>query len=455
MATNATNTYKDMVNSRSFLDDIGDAFTRQSMQPAKNGNQRLANAAMSGLGGGLNAAASKDRSSRLKDLEEANKNLAMIETQAQAAIGEDTYRKAAFANFATTKYSLFKGMAEAKKAGAQKEFSDMTVAAVNEFAKAYPDLAEGMGKVEFAYGGKIYFNEDGQSIGHDMGEVLAPLIATLPEDQQKELQELTTGAMRDKFRKSELFENAKLNEINAHTNNMYADSNLKNQHANLYAAEANKAAGIEGQKYDEKTLQYIRKENIDWVNKSKDIIDTKKRVANAYSKIADIITNEMGKPMGRAGVGAWTQLQRLVDIADSGSSLSQSQMDLEVAKLMPQMKEIFVGVATDNDLKTFIKGLPTLEKDPRAAVAAAKEQAKYIKDNIWDLETRANVLQNDFKYSEPYNSQIVSEKVNSLKPKQEENTQEALPVIDSKGVSGNYTKQIIDMALEAGILVKQ
>lgn len=200
-------------------------------------------------------------------------------------------------------------------------------------------------------------------------------------------------------------------------------TNLNNAHAGLYNAQAN----IENAKmttpkpkYSEGTLNTFAKQNSDWINNNREEHRRLKQEADAYTNIAKYIQAEVDDPTGRAGSSTLSKIQRGLNKANTESEKNQILIQYETQPLMQGLKDIFKGATSDRDIALFIEGLPSLDKNPQASIQISKQRADDIRKRLKEDEVTQEVLEDEFGYSEPYNSLAVQRRVKEKLPPEKE-----------------------------------
>lgn len=103
--------------------------------------------------------------------------------------------------------------------------------------------------------------------------------------------------------------------------------------------------------------------------------------------------------------------QRFMNKSGTESSKNQALLDLYRHPLMKELKEIHGARPTNEDLHQFLLGIPSLDKDPEASMQIAKQRAEQYKNEAKEISIRRKVLERDFQYGEPYNSDIIDQSV--------------------------------------------
>lgn len=282
--------YYNILNRRTAGDDIADAFSSQANRPAINGKQRMSNAMMAGLGAGIKASQTSVRDKKMQEVENMLKEVVDQRVKLQSQLGDQQLRKASFANYAVNNYGDLKRWNDAEAAGDQQASNELGMVLFNRFAEQNPDMAKKMGKIDHVYGGKAYFDKDGKVGGMYIKDLLEPLISTLPEEQQRELSNLTSLTMRNKFKKTDLFEDAALSEKYANIKAHNASANQANAHADYYRSQATGSNQPYNANSDEKALRKRSEVNYKFLQeKVQPRLIANEKVQKVYSDLAQLI----------------------------------------------------------------------------------------------------------------------------------------------------------------------
>lgn len=408
--------YYDILNRRTAMDDIGDAFTQQANQPAINGKQKMTNALMAGVGAGFKASQTSIRDRKMQEVEASLKQVVDQNMKLQKQLGETQLRKATLTNYAIKRKGDLKKLNDLYVSGDSAEFNELGGELFNELKRDHPELVGNMGDLLHMANGVAVFRKNGKNIAIDVKDAFEPLVNALPTDEDKEeVAGLLALPIRRKIENKNFLEDLSIRDAEANITNKYAAANQANAHADYYRGETEKIQNqrMNPPKYSDKTADHINKTNIDWINSLMVENKTNERSADAYDKLAKIIEteNESGIKGGRAGNSLRAMIYRFYNNANSESAKNQALADMYQAPLLEEFKNIFGAKATDADLKQFLKTLPTLDKDATASTEIAKQRALDIRTDIKERQIRAEVLESEFGYGEPYNSQAVTKKV--------------------------------------------
>jgi len=243
--------YTKLVNRRGLFDDIGDAYIEQSKQAAINGKQKMTNALMAGVGAGMKGSQTQLREAKLQDLENDLKEVVGYSVGLKKQLGAQKLIEAAFSNYMSNNYGDFKKLNDAFGSGDQQTANSLGILLYNRFKTENPDMGAKMPPIDHIYNGKAYLEPGGKTEGVFMKDLLAPLVSTLPPELQKEIPNLTTLTMQNKFKQSDLLENLTIEEKKAGIANQYSSANLHNAQTRKADYEAQSSKNAEQQSENE------------------------------------------------------------------------------------------------------------------------------------------------------------------------------------------------------------
>jgi len=405
--------YKDLVDKKGFGDYLGDAFSRVGSGPAQGASQRMSNAILSGLGAGVSGAAADQRKEMLSPyLEQAGRitaKAAELEAQMQQA---QSYQLAIneFGQKYTPLVAEFAAAVNSNDPRATMMFKDL----VNKagMIPGYENL-EGESWNPSGGFGLALNTETGEYRKITADEIVR---AVAPEAQAiygdrwfEKFMPLNAGFAKDAAYAFDM----KRQEDALGLEGKRADVNLKQAHAGVYQQQANQIQNemqAPKPKYSERVMSKLIESNQNWVNSLDKEQQTLETQSNAYKQIANLISKEK-ETFGRAGSGIIKTAQRAVNTAGTESEKNQALIELYKQPLMAGIKQMFAGTTSDRDVATFIAGLPSLDKNPDAAIQVAMERAAQLDNQLQKNNLTRDVLENDFGYSEPYNSLAVQNRV--------------------------------------------
>jgi hypothetical protein len=405
--------YKDLVDKKGFSDYLGDAFSRVGSGPAQGASQRMSNAILSGLGAGVSGAAADERKEMLSPyLEQAGRitaKAAELEAQMQQA---QSYQLAIneFGQKYTPLVAEFAAAVNSNDPRATMMFKDL----VNK-AQMIPGFENLEGDSWNPSGGfglalNTQTGEYRKITADEIVSAVAPAAQTIYGDQWFEkFMPLNAGFAKD----AAYAFNMKRQEDALGLEGKRADVNLKQAHAGVYQQQANQIQNemqAPKPKYSEPVMNKLIESNQKWVNELAKEHQTLESQSNAYKQIASLISKEK-EAFGRAGSGIIKTAQRAINKSGTESERNQALIELYKQPLMAGIKQIFAGATSDYDIATFMAGLPSLDKNPDAAIQVALERAAQLDNQIQKDNLTRDIVENEFGYSEPYNSLAVQNRV--------------------------------------------
>jgi len=190
------------------------------------------------------------------------------------------------------------------------------------------------------------------------------------------------------------------------------------------AANAKGAVNEDG--YDSKTLEYIRKKNVDHMediykkNKASDMS------TQALSDIKDILVKEKNEGSWQQGSGVSAQIARFSAKA-AGQDDAAKMILLKRMPLYASLKEMFGSRITNLDLELFIKSLPGLDQPPEVAIKALDDLIKSQKLDSRKRNLRQNITEEYFNNSVPMYSPKVDREIEKSLALEEKGNLETKP----------------------------
>ena len=403
------NQYQDLVNQPTFADYLGNAFSKVGSQPAVGEAQRMSNAMLSGMGAGISGAAAEERRQKLSPMLEQAGRITAKAAEIEAQMQESEQNRLKMTQFFKQSAVPIAQLSQASLAGDRP--------AANELAKGvYLNFKQGandptMGDFDHYHNGVIYYHNlengaiEGENVIGLMYQAGIDPISIWGQDAPMIEAGLSPGAKKS-YEDSEKMRQLEME-------GKRADVNLKQAHAGVYQEQANKIQNemqAPKPKYSDRVMSKLIETNQNWVNSLDKEQQTLETQSNAYKQIANLISKEK-EAFGRAGSGIISQAQRAVNWSGTESEKNQALIELYQQPLMAGIKQIFAGATSDRDVATFIAGLPSLDKNPSAAIQVAMERAAQLDNQIQKNNLTREIVENDFGYSEPYNSLAVQNRV--------------------------------------------
>jgi len=401
--------YKDLVDQKGFADYLGDVFSQAGSQSAVGPAQKSSNLMLSAFGAGISGTAAEERRQKLSPMLEQAGRITAKAAELEAQMQEAEQNRLKITQFMKRSAVPIAQLSQASLA--------RDIPASNELAKGiylnFKQVAEDptMGDFDHYHNGVIYYHNletgaiEGENVIGLMYQAGIDPVSIWGQDAPMIEAGLSPGAKKN-YEDSEKMRQLEME-------GKRADVNLKQAHAGVYQQQANQIQNemqAPKPKYSEPVMNKLIKTNQNWVNSLDKEQQTLETQSNAYKQIANLISKEK-EAFGRAGTGIISQAQRVINRAGTESEKNQALIELYQQPLMAGIKQMFAGATSDRDVATFIAGLPSLDKNPDAAIQVALERAAGLDNQIQKNNLTRDVLENDFGYSEPYNSLAVQNRV--------------------------------------------
>lgn len=459
--------YKDLFNQPTWADSMGDAFSSAGKGSAKHPEDHQANALLSGIGGGLKGAANEQKRQQLSPmLQQAGQitaKAAEIEAQTQIATQSKMQVTQLFQQTAAPLAQL----SQASLAGDINASNQLAKGVYARFKQGLGDSS--MGDFDHYNNGTIYYENpesgviEGRNIIGLMYQAGINPVEIWGQDAQMVEVGLSAGAKQN-YENTEQMRQLEMRSKQADIDNKYSQTNYHNAQAGKLENEMNAPK----EKYSKEILNNFAKQNSEWVNATREEHRSLNKEAQAYEDIAKYIQAEVddGKT-GRAGSSILTQIQRGLNNSNTESEKNQVLIQYASQPLMQGLKRIYTGVTSDRDIALFLEGIPSLDKNASASIQVAKARAKEIRQRLKEDEVTREVLENDFGYSEPYNSLAVQNKVkqrlnnttqeedNSANDASNSQNQDMVQVISPSGTVGMIPKNSLPAAQQKGYKIAQ
>lgn len=405
----AVNLEQDLINKPNWSDFMAEAFSKAGSAPVTKPGDFEANAALLGMSAGSKGAANQKRAEQSAPiLEEAGR------IRAKAAEIEAQTQESEQSRLLVTQ--LFKQSAVPIAQLSQASLA-RDVPAANEIAKGiYLNFKRALGDptigdFDHYHNGVIYYenletgNIEGKNVIGLMYQAGIEPTSIWGQDAPMIEAGLSAGAKKN-YEDSE-----KMRQLEMQGKS--ADVALKQSHAGVYQQQANQIQNemqAPKPKYSERVMSKLIESNQNWVNSLDKEQQTLETQSNAYKQIASLISKEK-EAFGRAGSGIIKTAQRAINKSGTESERNQALIELYKQPLMAGIKQMFAGTTSDFDVATFVAGLPSLDKNPDAAIQVALERAAQLDNQVQKNNLTRDVVENDFGYSEPYNSLAVQNRV--------------------------------------------
>lgn len=413
-------TQLDLINQPTEVDAYADAFSKQANREAKGPAQRNSNALMAGFGAGLKGAANAKRQEELspilKMVGELNARSAYLEAQMQ----QDEQQRMTMVKFLRDNAGAIEDLGNASVANSP-DAQEIAKHLSNEL-----EILTGKSPGQFDYYDtqrrrSNYRQPDGSTVGYSVLDSIEQYADEAYGEAAPYMLRNLSPWHSKKYKEAEETRNLALEKGRADIDNTKAHTS----HLGMQDKKIDNEMSAPKPKYSEKTLNTFHTQNSQWINENREKHNNMNRTANAYEAIAKTIKEEVDDDSfgvvsgGRAGTSFLAMAQRLVNKSGTDSERNQAKLEMLKLPLMEDLKRIYGSRITNFDLEQFLTTLPSLDKNPDAAITEAENRAKEIREEIYNDNLTQEVLEDEFGYSEPYNSLAVQRRVGEkLKSKQ-------------------------------------
>jgi hypothetical protein len=403
------NQYQDLVNQPTFADYLGNAFSKVGSQPAMGEAQRMSNAMLSGMGAGISGAAAEERRQKLSPMLEQAGRITAKAAELEAQMQESEQNRLKITQFMKQSAVPIAQLSQASLAGDRPASNELAKGIYLNFKQQADDPT--MGDFDHYHNGVIYYHNletgaiEGENVIGLMYQAGIDPKTIWGQDAPMIEAGLSPGAKKS-YEDSEKMRQLEMEGKRADIANKYSQVDYHNTQTGKIQSEMQAPKP----KYSEPVMNKLIETNQNWVNsldKEQQSLETQ---SNAYKQIANLISREK-EAFGRAGSGIIKTAQRAVNKSGTESERNQALIELYQQPLMAGIKQMFAGATSDRDVATFIAGLPSLDKNPDAAIQVAMERAAQLDNQVQKNNLTRDVVENDFGYSEPYNSLAVQNRV--------------------------------------------
>lgn len=398
--------YIGMVNQPTAADAFGDAFSQAGSAPAVGAQAHEANALLSGIGAGIKGAANSQRQEKLSPIMQLTAQIVAKEAELTAQMQEEEGRKMTGIQFINSNLSLIDSLGNSTTAGDVPSATGQARTLGDAFQKAFGIKLGEFDSYDLNTRRAYYKNEDGTVTGYNIADEIREYAQAALGDKAAFVMQKLDPYFKTQYQNTEEMRRLQEEAIKAGIADKYSQANYNNARTDGVKQEMNAPKP----KYSEHIQNSLTQENHKWINSLRDEHAKLTKQANAYEQIGNLIAQESSK-FGRGGTGLIAMAQRAVNKSGTESEKNQALIELYKQPLMSGIKEMFAGSTSDFDVANFVAGLPSLDKNPDAAIQVAKERAAEIRLKIESDNHTRDVLENEFGYSEPYNSLAVQNKV--------------------------------------------
>lgn len=436
-----TKDYYDILNRRKPIDRAADAFTgaADQMRPTNNAQRQEANM-LRGFGAGLGMSGDFVREQKLKEIEDQAKELSTLDYELKMSSGQNKVRQEKLIGFYNN-YRSDLQMANDYLKNGDYDALDMLIPTLSAgYEKA---TGNKIGKFVGSYNGVVTFDVGGGNYQTmSIKDMMNPLMDVIPENERGSYDAFMNTYQKKDFEIMRQSKQATLDHLLEQNAQLRANTKQLNAHAKVYEAEANPDSLVNQIKKEDlrnkiastdkilKETEFVGKEkgnldktyvsNIKFLETYDKDVTTKKAALGAYKNIDKLLTEENRELWNRSGSGFISKAQRFLNPSNTESSRRQAQIEMQKEPLYRQIKDIFVGVVSDNDLALFVTTLPNLNNPYEANKNIIDQRVDQLETDIFKLENTKKLLEEN-NYSIHHTHSSIEDKVNQLNNERLEN----------------------------------
>lgn len=372
--------YSDMLNRKTVMDKVGDAFTDQanSMRPMNVG-QRREQALLRGLGAGFGI--NPAREAKLAELEVMSKELAMNKYALEMQSGKNELKKQKLLSFLNENHAGLSQLSEYIYAGKHNEVDILAP----EILKSYGDITgDKIGKFShYKNGYATFIDETGNPKAINIKNLLQPVMDLLPADQKKEYRGFLSplqNADIDRMVKAQELQMQKYQ----------ADIEASKAHAELYKSQAEKAK-IEAQnpmskKEQETILTTNITSNRKYIEEKLDPkLEASENILTAYDRLGKIAI----ETPNLVGSDYLTKVRRTLGEA-FGLDPNLDYAKLSNVDFEKMLRPILGAQFTKDEGNRILAKLPSIEKNRKALLQFLKEDRPKLIKSIVKMKAQKN-----------------------------------------------------------------
>lgn len=372
--------YSDMLNRKTVMDKVGDAFTDQanSMRPMNVG-QRREQALLRGLGAGFGI--NPAREAKLAELEQMSKELSMNKYALEMQSGKNELKKQKLLSFLNENHAGLSQLSEYIYAGKHNEVDILAP----EILKSYGDITgDKIGKFNhYKNGYATFIDETGNPKAINIKNLLQPVMDLLPADQKKEYRGFLSplqNADIDRMVKAQELQMQKYQ----------ADIEASKAHAELYKSQAEKAK-IEAQnpmskKEQETILTTNITSNRKYIEEKLDPkLEASENILTAYDRLGKIAI----ETPNLVGSDYLTKVRRTLGEA-FGLDPNLDYAKLSNVDFEKMLRPILGAQFTKDEGNRILAKLPSIEKNRKALLQFLKEDRPKLIKSIVKMKAQKN-----------------------------------------------------------------
>lgn len=388
------NNYVNLVNRKGLFDDIGDAFTEQSKQPAVNGKQRMTNALMAGVGAGMKGSQTQLREAKLQELEKDLKEVVGYKVGLQKELGEKYLREGTLLNYGSKRKFDLQRMSSLAKEGKTEEFNDLFGEMYNEFKNLHPDLAGGFGNFVGIVNGAAVFEKNGKLAALNANDALSPIVSSLPEEDQEGMDYLVSLPMRKRIANKNLLQDLAIEEKRAGIAKDYSSANLNNAQTRKADYEMNAPA------YNKEVANH----NLTYLEEARN----KKLKNEALVDTLDLFAKTLEKANKEGAAGS----DPLAYATREFQKITGSNENVTLAEMLKQVyfgraKEVGGSNPSGFELQVALDTIPSINKNFKAAIQILKRDKERAYKELFKFKKMEKALRDSNYQMSPDDENIM------------------------------------------------
>ena len=428
--------YSDMLNRKTVMDKVGDAFTDQanSMRPMNVG-QRREQALLRGLGAGFGI--NPAREAKLAELEAMSKELAMNKYALEMQSGRNAKIKADNENFFLSNRNDLATLNDFLQKGDFEAVNVMAPTLLDNYKKT---TGKDIGEYAYSSGGKIYV-EDKQ--GNVKGQYIADILqGVIPQEEQMNFPELLT------YNSKAAVQN-KIEEQRLKNEQIRADIEASRASAELSRAKGMKTINDVKNPPMNDQQKILFKADVD-SNKAyiKDVgkkIITDKVLVKTLNETEEMLIEAAKK--GQVGSDLLAQARRKWGKYISGNNKEMTIVDMAKAAYFARVKEAGGSNPSTTEFLTALETIPNTDKNLLASLNILRKDKINALNDIYRFNNIEKNLRTNNYQGSPYDENVVNFNEDEFNNFVKENSSKKRIKV-SKVNKNTGKKEIIEIPLE-------
>jgi hypothetical protein len=431
--------YSDMLNRKTVMDKVGDAFTDQanSMRPMNVG-QRREQALFRGLGAGFGI--NPAREAKLAELENMSKELSMNKYALEMQSGKNELKKQKLLSFLNENHAGLSQLSEYIYAGKHNEVDILAP----EILKSYGDITgDKIGKFNhYKNGYATFIDETGNPKTINIKNLLQPVMDLLPADQKKEYRGFLSplqNADIDRMVKAQELQMQKYQ----------ADIEASKAHAELYKSQAEKARNdVKNPPMNDQQKILFKADvdsNKDYIKDVGKKIISDKVLVKTLNETEEMLVEAAKK--GQVGSDLIAQARRKWGKYISGNNKEITIVDMAKAAYFARVKEAGGSNPSTTEFLTALETIPNTDKNLLASLNILRKDKINALNNIYRFNNIEKNLRTNNYQGSPYDENVVNFNEDEFNNYVKENSSKKTIKV-SKVNKNTGKKEIIEIPLE-------